>query len=497
MTILSSYLARRAHQRFSLASVGPNEARIAFDVAASIGSALATHLYIAVVLRGAVRVDYRLEMLAIVFPLVNAVAGMYSRFRRSPIRTKIAVLAASVTVTSAIGLGIGIDIAAVVLWATLVLILVLTARILLGLPHSKHKNLERLAINRRGPVLVIGGAGYIGSHTVDLLLERGHRVRVLDKLMYGSDSLQEFKGNRHFELIEGDVTDITKLTVALKGVSAVVHLAGLVGDPACALDSDFTRHTNIVATRMAKDVAQSLGVYRFIFASSCSVYGDADKEVSETSDLHPVSIYAQTKIDSERELLASGRDDFFVTVLRCATVFGHSRRPRFDLVANFFTAQALTEGVITVIGPGQWRPFVHVRDVGRSITMVLEADPFLVQSQIYNVGDRQLNMTILQLAEIVKSVAGKSQDVQISVREDASDLRNYTVSFDKIRAHLGFQADILMEKGIQEMVDHFLQGKYSHYRDAIYSNVATAKTAVQEFHDPQASVGLYGPLKVQ
>lgn len=496
MKTLSIYLARLAHQRVSLTSIGPNEARIAFDLAASVGSALVTHVYAAIVLRGAVPVDYRLEILAVIFPIVNAFAGMYSRLRRSRIRTKVAALTASVAVVSTIGLASGVAAAAVILWAILVSVPVLAVRVVLGLPHSKHKNLELLAVNRRGPVLVTGGAGYIGSRAVKLLLERGHRVRVLDKLMYGADSIQEFIRNPHFELIEGDVTDIAKLTTAAKGASGVVHLAGLVGDPACAVDTEFTRHTNIVTMRMAKNVAESLGVFRFIFASSCSVYGASEKEVSETSDLHPVSMYAQTKIDSERELLASSRDDFFVTVLRFATVFGHSRRPRFDLVANLFTAQALADGLITVTGPSQWRPFIHVRDLARAIVMVLEADPFLVQGQIYNVGDRRLNMTILQLAEIVKSIASKSRDVKISVREDAADMRNYAVSFDKVRSQLGFEASVLMEDGIREMVDNFLQGGYNRYRDAAYSNVATTKTAVQEFHDPQATVGLYGPLKV-
>lgn len=496
LKLLSRYIARRAKQPIRLTSIGPNEARIAFDLAASLGGAFATHLYAAIVLRGAIRADYRLELLAVAFPIVNAVVGVYSRLRTSRIRTKVIALVVSVAVVSAIGLASGIDAGAVVLWAMLLSVPALAARVVLGLPHSKHRNLELLAITRNGPVLVTGGAGYIGSHTVDLLLERGYRVRVLDKLMYGADSLQKFIDNPQFELIEGDVTDIRKLTVAAKGASAVVHLAGLVGDPACAVDSEFTRHANIIATRMVKDVAQSLGVYRLIFASSCSVYGASEKEVSETDDSHPVSIYAQTKVDSERELLSSGRDDFFVTVLRFATVFGHSRRQRFDLVANLFTAQALSDGLITVIGPNQWRPFVHVRDAARSIVIVLEADPVLVQGQIYNVGDRRLNMTILQLAETVKSVAAKSREVKISVRDDPADLRNYAVSFDKIRSQLGFEASILMEQGIGEIASHIVLGGYNHYRDATYSNVATAQTAVQEFHDPEAIASLYGPLKV-
>src|SRR5262249_7356476 len=155
--------------------------------------------------------------------------------------------------------------------------------------------------------------------------------------------------NPRFEVVEGDATDIMKLTEAMSGVSSVVHLAGLVGDPACAVDRSFTRHTNVIATRMLKEVAISMGVPRFVFASSCSVYGASEEEVEETSPLNPVSLYAVTKIDSERELQSLIDETFCVTILRFATVFGHSRRPRFDLVANLFTAQAFNDGRITVM----------------------------------------------------------------------------------------------------------------------------------------------------
>jgi nucleoside-diphosphate-sugar epimerase len=356
--------------------------------------------------------------------------------------------------------------------------------------------LANVAVTLRGPVLVIGGAGYIGSHTVNLLLKSGRRVRVLDKLMYTGDSLAEFKGNPDFELIEGDATDIRKLTAAMRGASSVVHLAGLVGDPACAVDPEFTRHTNIVATRMAKDVAQALGIQRFVFASSCSVYGVSDVEVDETADLHPVSLYAQTKIDSEQELLASGRDDFYVTVLRFATVFGHSRRPRFDLVANLFTAQAVTDGLITVIGPHQWRPFIHVRDLARAIVAVLDADPLLIQGQIFNVGDSRLNMTIVQLAEAVRAVVGKSRQVEISVRDDIHDKRNYAVSFHKIREALNYHAETLIEDGISEMAENFDLNRYHNYRDEIYSNLAMTKRAVDTPTDPVEMMHIYAPLRV-
>jgi nucleoside-diphosphate-sugar epimerase len=442
--------------------------------------------------------DGHLWLLALpVFLLaLNALFGIYSRLKTATGRQKASTLLAAVACTVAIGTLLSSAPGPTVLWGLLAYGPMALARLLLNLPYSKHYKLAAVAVNHRGPVVVIGGAGYIGSHVVDLLLREGKRVRVLDRLMYGREPIAEFVNNRNFELVEGDATDITKLTTVMKGASAVVHLAGLVGDPACAVDVDFTRHANIVATRIAKDVAQSIGIHRFVFASSCSVYGVSEKEVSEAGPVNPVSLYAQTKIDSERELLFAGRDDFFVTVLRFATVFGHSRRPRFDLVANLFTAQAMADGLVTVIGPQQWRPFIHVRDLARSVVTVLNAEPAVIQSQIFNVGDKRLNMTILQLAEAVQRVAIKYRQVSLTVTDNVQDRRNYAVSFDKIRSVLRFEAATLMPEGIVEMASNFLAGKYQNYREEIYSNVAMTARALSQFHDPMQGAHLYTPLSL-
>jgi nucleoside-diphosphate-sugar epimerase len=494
MTAALKFLRVRLTRGFSLASLGANESRIAFDLLAAFGAlALAVAFEVTFVSPEALRSYYPLLVLPVAFVLLNLGFGIYTTKKTAPGRVKALLLFLSV-------LGISIPAllfhraSAVVLWALLIIGPVTLTRLLLGLPFSKHEDLKALVFDRHGPVLVIGGAGYIGSHTVDLLLKQGKKVRVLDRLMYGSEPLQDFLGNPNFELVEGDCTEITKLTFAMRDASAVIHLAGLVGDPACALDHELTRHTNIIATRMAKDVAQSLGVHRFIFASSCSVYGVSDKEVNELDELNPVSLYAQTKIDSERELLFSAGDDFFVTVLRFATVFGHSRRPRFDLVGNLFTAQAMINGLITVVGPDQWRPFVHVRDLGRAIVAVLNAPASVVQSQTFNVGDKRLNLTILQLAEAVKAVTSKYRDVQISIASDEGDRRNYAVSFEKIRTMLGFECSTLMEAGIQEMVNYFQAGKYDDYRSPKYSNVATTRQLLEDFYDPASTAKLYAPL---
>jgi len=497
----TAWIRARLDRGWSLSSLGANEARILFDVAASAAAVGAAVGFLALFVPGSMsfRQTAPLLMAPILFIAWNVVAGLYTRLRIAAWQRKAVVLFGTVTATSVICVLLGAPAAGVVLWGLIVTAPVILGRLFVALPFSRHTSLvTTLVTHRHGPVLVLGGAGYIGWHTVDLLLGRGYEVRVLDRLMYGRESIAEFVGHPRFELIEGDVTDITKLTAAARNASAMIHLAGLVGDPACAVDADFTRHTNIVATRMAKEVAQSLGVYRFVFASSCSVYGLSDGEVDELSAVNPLSLYAQTKADSERELLHALRDDFFVTVLRFATVFGHSKRPRFDLVTNLFTAQAMIEGRITVAGPDQWRPFIHVRDLARAVLHVLEAPPEIVQSQVYNVGDRRLNMTIGQLAELVATVSREFRDsVTVTLREQAApDRRNYLVSFEKIRSHLGFQAETGLADGIREMARNFASGSYQNYRDEVYSNVATTLRAVETFYDPLESQRLYTPRRV-
>ena len=260
------------------------------------------------------------------------------------------------------------------------------------------------------------------------------------------------------------------------------------------MDEAFTRHTNVIATRLVKEAALSLGVPRFIFASSCSVYGTTDQEVGESDALNPVSLYARTKIDSERELLLCPDENFSVTVLRFATVFGHSRRPRFDLVANLFTAQAVTDGRITLTGEGQWRPFVHVRDLARAIVLVLKADPEAMRGQVFNVGDKRLNMTIGQLAETVKDVVEKTRPVEVARLPDVTDRRNYAVSFAKIRATLGFECATSIVDGISEIVGEFQKSTYGDWRAPAYSNLAVTREALLGFLDPQQSERLYVPL---
>lgn len=439
-------------------------------------------------------VPFGVLLAPVLLVLFNTSFGIYSKYRNYHLGLKLVFISTSVGLSSlCLGL-LGVPSRWLSLWALLSWMPLVLPRLFAWVKMAGSHNRLYKTLNDRGPVLVVGGAGFIGTHVVDQILKSGRSVRVLDSLMYGTEPISEFIGKSNFEIMKGDATDIVKLLSALDGVSAVIHLGGLVGDPACSVDERFTSQSNVVATRMLKDAARTLGVPRFIFASSCSVYGSVSKQVDETSKLNPVSFYARTKIDSEKELLNSPAQDFHVTVLRFATVFGHSRRPRFDLVANLFTAQAMIEGGINVVGPNQWRPFVHVKDLAKTITAVLEAPVRTVSGQVFNVGHKKLNMTIGQLAERVKEITSSARLCTIVTSEDPVDTRNYSVSFDKLWDTLPLEPFTTIEEGILEMVEEFKKGTYKNYKESKYSNLDVTRMALPTFKDPLVSSKLYCPI---
>lgn len=472
----------------------PLVGRATYDIAiAFFFVAIVSLFYLSGFLPG--NVDLGLVLAPLLLVLSLFACGLYTTLKVSRVSVKIAVVGAALAVTVATMILFSFQSLPMLLWAAFAFLPLILPRIFLNLKRgAQTSSLISRTVGAKGPVLVVGGAGYIGTHVVEQLLKAGQSVRVLDSLIYGQVALKDFIGNPRFELVDGDATNIVKLNTAMNGVSAVVHLAGLVGDPACSVDEDFTRHTNIIATRMVREVAKSFGVPRLIFASSCSVYGVSDVPVNETSELSPVSLYARTKIDSENELLLAQTDDFVVTILRFATVFGFSRRPRFDLVVNLFTAQAWVDGVITLAGPSQWRPFVHVRDLARAVVATLKADQSKVQGQIFNVGDDRLNMTIGALAELVKNKVSQSRDVKIVENKDFKDFRNYAVSFKKIQSTLGFKAETTVEMGIEELAEEFRKGTLTAYKEKSFSNVEMTKVALEGFNDPAVRAGLYSPM---
>ena len=352
----------------------------------------------------------------------------------------------------------------------LVFMLVLP-RILLNIKEFKVNFIKNYNQSRQG-TLVIGGLGYIGSGVVLDLLNKGSKVSVLDCCMYGDDVLKKFSKFSNFNFIKGYASDVILLGKLLKENSKVVHLAGLVGDPACALSEKDTRYFNIKTTNIIKDLCFEYEIQRLIFASSCSVYGKTNELCYENSSTNPVSLYAKTKLDSEKELMESKID---TKILRFSTIFGPAERLRFDLVVNLFIAQAYYDKKITVFGGDQERPFLHVKDASKSIMNFLNYK--ITNSQdVYNVGCDELNGTINDIAKLIeKNVPGSS----ISLSSENVDARNYAVSFKKYKDLFPNEKFTTVLDSINQFIKIFEQ-KEIKFRDSVYSNLLTTKTFISD-----------------
>lgn len=319
-------------------------------------------------------------------------------------------------------------------------------------------------------VLVTGGAGYIGSHVVRMLLAAGRQVVVLDRLLFGAESLAAVRRDPNFRLIMGDIRDAVAVQRALRGADAVIHLAGIVGDPACALDPETTNAVNVAATASLVAAAHAAGVQRFVFASSCSVYGASDVLVDESSALHPVSLYAETKVAGEHIVLGARRMRFEPVVLRFATLHGWSPRPRLDLVANLLTAQAVRTGRITVFGGEQWRPFLHVADAAEALVAVLTAPGAQVSGEVFNIGSSAENY---QIGSVGAHVAEWVPGTCVDIASTDGDRRDYRVSFARLERTLAFRPRRSLDDGIRELSVRAQAGDFAQIDDPRYSNVRT------------------------
>ena len=323
-------------------------------------------------------------------------------------------------------------------------------------------------------VLVIGGGGYIGSALLPKLLKDGYQVRLLDMLLYGNEPISNVLKHPNLEVIQDDFRQVDRLVQAMRGVDAVVHLGALVGDPACSVDEELTIEINLMATRMIAEVAKGWGVRRFVFASTCSVYGAGDNMLTEQSQLNPLSLYAKSKIASERVLLSMGTRAFAPTILRFGTIYGISGRVRFDLVVNLLTAKAIKEGKITVFGGDQWRPFVHVQDAAEAVARAIRAPHEVVADQIFNVGSDEQNCRIQEVAERIQAIVPSAELVSI---DNDADKRDYRVSFAKIRKELRFEPSWELDAGIKQVIHAVQTGEVVDYMDARYSNVKFLREA--------------------
>ena len=349
----------------------------------------------------------------------------------------------------------------------LLLILLILPRFFTNIGEFKINFIKDFNASKQG-TLVLGGLGYIGSGLVLDLLKDNQKVSVLDCAMYGNSVLRKFYAYPNFNFIKGYASDVVKLGKLLKENSKVVHLAGLVGDPACSLNEKDTSYFNIKTTNIIKDLCFEYEIKKLIFASGCSVFGNNKRLCSENTSTNPVSLYAKTKVDSENELLESKID---TKILRFSTIFGPAERLRFDLVVNLFIAQAYYDKRITVFGGDQKRPFLHVYDAAKAIKKFLDYKTKNTQ-EIFNIGFDDLNYTIKEIAELVKKkISGSS----ISVSNESNDNRNYAVSFKKYNDLFPNTDRFSILESIDQFTEIFKNNKIN-YKENIYSNLLMTKS---------------------
>lgn len=308
-------------------------------------------------------------------------------------------------------------------------------------------------------VLVTGGAGYIGSVLVRQLLSKGFAVRAFDSLKFGGDALYDVMLHPGFEFMKGDVRNADDVKKALEGIDAIAHLAAIVGDPACKRFSEEANETNWDGSVALFEAAEKAGVKRFVFASTCSNYGkmsDPDSFVVETSELNPVSLYAELKVKFENHILEQRKDTKMCsTALRFSTVYGFSPRIRFDLTVNEFTRNATINGEQEIWGKQFWRPYCHVDDLARSVVLVLESPEEKVRANVFNVGSTEENYN---KGMLIKEVCKVVPNVKVHYVDMNEDPRDYRVNFAKIENELGFTITKKVPDGIKEIYSLLITG---------------------------------------
>lgn len=319
--------------------------------------------------------------------------------------------------------------------------------------------------------LVSGGSGYIGALLVDELQKAGHRVRVLDSLLHGQEDIAAEQEQAGVTVIRGDVRDQDARAQALAGADALVHLAAIVGDPACARDPKVSDEVNVQATRALVADAQAAGLQRLVFASTCSNYGrmaDPAVPITEEGELRPVSLYAEQKVGMEQAILNGAGGGMQTSCLRFATVYGVGRRMRFDLTVNEFTRELWADRELEVFGEQFWRPYIHVRDAARAVRTVLDAPAEQVAGKVFNAGRSGENYRKLDLVEEIGRQIDRGK---VSYVHRDEDPRDYKVSFDKIRAELGFETLMTVPDGIAEVIAALDAGDFGDPFDGRYRNI--------------------------
>ena len=325
-------------------------------------------------------------------------------------------------------------------------------------------------------VLVIGGAGYLGAVLTGRLLDEGYFVRILDSFIYGKKAVERYTKDKRVEVIEGDIRNIETVNKNMPGIESVVLLAAVVGDPASKARPEQTIETNYLASMLVASSAKIAGINKFIYASTCSVYGVGKEVLDENAPMNPVSLYARTKISSEEGIISISDNNFRPVIMRMSTLYGYSPRMRFDLVVNTMTMTAFTEGKINVFGGSQWRPLLGLEDASDAYIKALESEPGGNGSsgygRIYNVGSEKQNYTIAEVANLVakgiKEASGK--EIPVNVEGESVDARDYRVSFKKIQSELGFDVKQTIAGSAKEIWNMLVSKEIKDPKRKVYYN---------------------------
>jgi nucleoside-diphosphate-sugar epimerase len=328
-------------------------------------------------------------------------------------------------------------------------------------------------------VMVTGAGGYIGTQLVKDLVKAGHEVTAVDRFFFGKEPISQFIGNKLVTIKQKDIRDLEQSD--FKNHDVVCDLACLSNDPAGEIDPQLTYQINRDGRIHVAETAKKAGVQKYIISSSCSVYGKGEEpQLSETSKTNPISVYAKSTLEAEQQNLSIADENFTVSALRNATVFGLSKRMRFDLVVNLMTLTAFQKGRIIVMGGGlQWRPLVHVADVSRAFLTVISSKADIINKEVFNIGLD--NFQIKNLAYLVREELPFPIDIDIA--PDDSDQRDYNVVFTKAFKVLGFKPKLEVSHGIQEIYAALKLGKVDTGPKTVtvqwYKNILEAKDLLE------------------
>ena len=302
-------------------------------------------------------------------------------------------------------------------------------------------------------ILVAGGAGYVGCQLISKLLDLGYYVYCYDILIYGDNSIKNFSNYKNFEFIKGDIREPQNIANILTSVDTVINLAAIVGDKPCQSAPNSAYQINFLGNKKLAEISKKSNVKKYIFASTCSNYGASlnDEYLSENSKLNPVSLYAESKIDSEKKLTEMSSNEFATVSLRFGTAYGKSFRTRFDLTINSFSYEAYYNNELIVFAPETWRPYVHIKDMANIIIKIINTNPSKYNGLILNAGFTNENYKKSDIIEFFLQKLPKLKVVSVPI----DDKRNYKVSFEKINKIISLKNEHNIYDAIEELFESF------------------------------------------